>query len=242
MSDDFVSHLEELRKRIFVSLIVFFFGTVLAYFFSGDLIELLIRPLRRYENAQLIFQTPYEAFFTHLKVAALAGLIFSSPVLFTQFWLFVTPGLLPEEKKVIFPLAASSLFLFLAGAAFSYFLIIPWCLHFLLGFQTEHLRPFLSIGSYFSFLLSLVLIFGVMFNIPVVVMGLSSLGLIRSEKLAGSRKLTWLIIFVLSAILTPPDPVSQIMLAVPILALFELAVFLSAWMEKKNKKKRIQTS
>jgi len=138
---DFISHLEELRKRLILALIVFFVATITCYFFSHEILDFLIRPLQRFGQVQLFFQKPYEAFLTHLKVSALLGFIFSTPVLSAQLWLFVTPGLYASEKKMILPLALITFALFLVGAAFAYLVVIPWGLHFLLSYQTTGRRP-----------------------------------------------------------------------------------------------------
>lgn len=235
MAHEFVSHLEELRKRLIISLCAFSLAAAVSYFFSGTLIDLLIAPLRSHRNAQLIFQTPYEAFLIHIKVAALCGLVISLPILFIQFWLFVAPGLYQKEKKTVLPLALSSVVLFLFGAAFAYFLIVPVGLDFLLSFETESMRPLLAIAPYFEFLFGMILAFGIMFDFPVILLGLAKMGIVNSRGLAKARKFIVLAIFVLAAVLTPsPDPVSQLLLAIPLLALFEVSVIICRWVEKKG--------
>ncbi|MDP3920108.1 MAG: twin-arginine translocase subunit TatC [Candidatus Omnitrophota bacterium] len=237
MAPEFLSHLEELRKRLIVSAIAFGLGAILCYFFSGRLIEYLIHPLHRFENAELIFQTPYEAFLTHLKVAGLGGLVLSSPVLFTQMWLFVSPGLYEQEKKSVIPLIVVSFLLFLCGTGFAYYLVIPLGLHFLLSFQTESLRPLLAIGPYFSFLIGMIIAFGVLFDFPVFIIGVVRLGITDSSTLRKARKTIIVIIFIAAAILTPsPDPISQLLLAVPLLVLFEVSLFIAKCIERQKSK------
>ncbi|HTL47981.1 MAG TPA: twin-arginine translocase subunit TatC [Verrucomicrobiae bacterium] len=234
---DFLSHLEELRKRILVSLFVFVACTVAAYFFSRQIVNFLIEPLHKQQNAQLVFQTPYEAFLTYVKVSAVTGLLLSLPVIFFEFWKFVSPGLYDREKKVILPLSFVCVLLFLAGVCFAYFLVIPFGLGFLLSFQTESLRPLIAIAPYFSFLLGMILAFGALFDFPVVLLGLIKLGVMKTETLASMRKLIVVGIFVVAAILTPsPDPVSQLLLAIPLVLLFEITLLIAGRIEKKAPK------
>ncbi|HXV27336.1 MAG TPA: twin-arginine translocase subunit TatC [bacterium] len=233
---DFLSHLEELRHRLIVSIAAFFIASVISYFFSQALLDLLIEPLHRYEKIQLFFQKPYEAFLTHLKVAAFAGFVLSSPVFFTQLWLFISPGLYEKEKRVLLPLILVSIALFLIGTSFAYLVVIPWGLHFLLGFQTESLKPLLTVGTYFSFLLGMMLAFGALFDFPVVMIGLVQLKLVTTKTLAKSRKLTIVLIFIAAALLTPsPDPASQLALALPLLLLFEISLLAAGWLERRAK-------
>lgn len=234
MSTDFTDHLEELRKRIFISLMTFILSSIVAYFFSHYFIEFLISPLKRHKEAELIFQTPYEAFLTHIKVSGFAGLLFSLPVIFFQFWFFISPGLYAREKKTILPLCFVSIALFFTGACLAFFLVIPMGLAFLLSFQTDSLRPLFSIGPYFSFLFNIVLAFGVLFDFPVVLVGLVKMGVLKTSALAASRKIIVVGIFCVSALLTPADPVSQIMLAVPLWLLFEITLIVAKALENEG--------
>lgn len=233
MTADFISHLEELRKRIFICLAVFIAAWIGCYFFSRPLVEVLIAPLKRYEDAQLVFQTPYEAFMTHLHVSGLAAFLLSSPVVFGQLWGFLVPALYVEEKKVIFPLVVLSALLFAAGFSFAYFVVVPMGLHFFLGFQTESLRPLLSIGPYFSFLLWMTVMCGFMFDLPLILLGLIRLGVLRRKGLIAARKYIVVGIFVVAAVITPPDPVSQLMVAGPLWILFEACIMLGKWVEPR---------
>lgn len=236
MTEDFLSHLEELRKRLLIAIGCFFSLAVLAYFFSGQLIDFLVAPLRRQQDAHLIFQTPYEAFLIHVKVAAVAGLLGSLPVLFWQFWIFVAPGLYDKEKKIFLPLIVVCSGLFLTGSAFAYYWVIPFGLNFLLSFQTESLRPFIGIAPYFSFLLGMLLAFGLLFDFPVVMLGLIRLGVLRAEAVAKARRIVVVLIFIAAAILTPsPDPVSQLLLALPLIVLFEISLVIARTTENKGK-------
>jgi len=231
----FLSHLEELRKRIIVSFLCFFAASVAAYFFSGTILDFLITPLARFQNSQLYFQKPYEAFLTHIKVAAFAGFVFSLPVLITQGWLFVSPGLFGHEKIIAALLSLICLFLFLVGAGFAYWVVVPWGIHFLLEFQTESLKPLLGIGPYLSFLTGMIVAFGLLFDFPVVLIGLVRLGATNTNVLAKGRKIVIVVIFITAAILTPsPDPISQLLLAVPLILLFELSLVVARLVEGKK--------
>ena len=239
MASDFLSHLEELRRRLITILIVFSAAAALCYFFSHPLLDLLTAPLRRYGDVRLYFQKPYEAFLTHLKVAALGGFVLSSPVIFAQAWLFVAPGLYEKEKKVFLPVLFISIFLFLTGVLFAYFVIIPWGLAFLLSFQTESLRPLLGIEPYFSFLNGMILAFGVFFDFPVVLVGLVRLGVVRTQTLARARRSMIVFIFIAAAVLTPsPDPLSQILLAVPMVGLFEISLWVASHIQSTTDRKK----
>lgn len=232
--DDVVAHLEDLRKRLLISIASFFFVSVICYFFSSTIIEVLIEPLKQSQNAKLIFQTPHEAFFIHLQVAGFVGFLITFPLMLFQFWLFVSPGLYPKEKKIIFPLIFVSILLFAIGAAVAFYAVIPFCLQFLLGFQTASLQPYIAIDPYFSFLFTLTITFGILFDFPVIILGLVGLRVLSSQLLILWRRWIVVAIFIVSAILTPADPVSQILLALPLLILFEITVFFSKIIERKQ--------
>jgi len=236
--ESFISHLEELRHRLILSFIAFAVAAVASYFFSQEILDFLIQPLRQYEDIELFFHRPYEAFLTHLKVAALSGIVISSPFLFTQAWLFISPGLFDKEKKLLIPLILVSVCLFLTGVFFAHTVVLPFGLHFLLSFQTESLKPLLGIGPYFSFLTGMILAFGILFVLPVILLGLIQLEVIRTASLRRARKVVILTIFIVAAILTPsPDPLSQLLLAIPLLFLFEGSMMIGYFVEKKRKQK-----
>lgn len=231
---DFISHLEELRRRLLFCLIIFGILAITAYFFSHQILDFLIEPLRRHQETALYFHKPYEAFATHLKAAGLTAVVLASPVLVTQLWLFIAPGLYAKEKQILFSLIVATALLFLVGILFAYSVVIPWGLHFLLAFQTDALKPLLGVGAYFSFLTGMMIAFGLLFDFPIVLLGLVRLGVIQTEVLKKSRKIAIVLIFIAAAILTPsPDPISQLFLAVPLLGLFEISLFLAVWAEKR---------
>lgn len=232
-NQSFIDHLEELRWKIIISAIsVVLFG-IAAYCFSDKILAFLLAPLKN-QLEQVYFLTPYEAFAVRIEVSLLAGIVFSLPVILYQAWSFVSPGLYRSEAKVVFSAVFVSLALFLAGAAFSFFVVMPTALRFFLGFQTESLKPLISIGKYVAFLAGMVLAFGVTFNLPVVVVVLSRVGIVSARMLARARKHVIVGAFILSAIITPPDVLSQVLLALPLILLFEVSILLAKIVARKE--------
>ena len=231
----FLDHLEELRQRLLVFLAAVGIFSIAAYFFSSHLLNFFALPLVQIREAELYFQAPYEAFLTHLKIALLTGLLAASPVFFIELWLFIAPGLYRNEQRVFLPLVLVSILLFLLGAAFALWILVPAGLRFFLSFQTESLRPLLGVGPYFSFLIGMILASGVAFDLPVVVLGLVRAKILRAETLQNARKGMIVFILILTAVLTPsPDPVGQILLALPLLLLYEVCIRIAKVIERKD--------
>ena len=220
-------HIEELRQRLFKSFIAIIVGFLIAWPFKKKILLLLERPLPPNLQGKLIFLSPPEAFFTALKISFFAGILISLPYVLYQVWKFVEPGLYEHEKKFILPFMFFSVLFFFLGAAFAYFVILPFGLRFLLGFMGDLLTPQITIGSYVSFVIQMILAFGFVFLLPVVVWLLSKLGIINYKMLEKNRKFAILIIFIVAALLTPPDAFSQIMMALPLLVLYELSIWVS---------------
>ena len=220
-------HIEELRQRLFKSFIAIIVGFLIAWPFKKKILLLLERPLPPNLQGKLIFLSPPEAFFTALKISFFAGILISLPYVLYQVWKFIEPGLYEHEKKFILPFMFFSVLFFFLGAAFAYFVILPFGLRFLLGFMGDLLTPQITIGSYVSFVIQMILAFGFVFLLPVVVWLLSKLGIINYKMLEKNRKFAILIIFIVAALLTPPDAFSQIMMALPLLVLYELSIWVS---------------
>jgi len=220
-------HIEELRQRLFKSFISIIIGFLIAWPFKKKLLLILERPLPDNLKGKLIFLSPPEAFFTALKVSFFAGILIAIPFVLYQVWKFIEPGLYEHEKKFILPFLFISVFCFFSGAAFAYFVILPFGLRFLLGFMGDLLTPQITVGSYISFVIQMILAFGFVFLLPVVVWLLSKLGVINYRMLERNRKFAVLIIFIVAAILTPPDAFSQVMMALPLLALYEISIWVS---------------
>jgi sec-independent protein translocase protein TatC len=220
-------HIEELRERLIKSAVAVVVGFLVAWPFKKQILLFLERPLPDNLKGKLIFLSPPEAFFTALKVSFFAGIVLAFPYVLYQVWKFVEPGLYEHEKKFILPFLFFSVFSFAAGASFAYFVILPFGLRFLLGFMGDLLTPQITIGSYISFVIQMILAFGVVFLLPVVVWLLSRLGVINYTMLERNRKFAILVIFVLAAVLTPPDAFSQLMMALPLLGLYELSIWIA---------------
>jgi sec-independent protein translocase protein TatC len=222
----FTSHLEELRNRLIKCFIAVGIGFALSYGFKEILFKILVRPLVNVmaEGDHLIFTGLPEAFFTYMKVALLAGLMLASPVILYQFWMFVAPGLYKKERRLLGPIVLLSSFFFIAGALFGYFIVFPFGFKFFLGFATESIRPLPSMKEYLSFSAKLLLAFGLVFELPMVLTFLARLGIVSVDFLKKNRKYAVLLFFVGAAILTPPDVVTQIMMALPLMAMYELSI------------------
>jgi sec-independent protein translocase protein TatC len=222
----FTAHLEELRKRLITAFVAVGIGFAASYAFKERLFDILVAPLIRVMETgdNLIYTNLPEAFFTFLKVAFLSGLILASPVIIYQFWMFVAPGLYDKEKRLLVPIIFLSTLFFVGGAFFGYFIVFPWGFKFFLGFATESIRPLPSMKEYLSFSSKLLLAFGVVFELPLVITFLAKLGIVSVEFLKKHRKYALLLFFAGAAILTPPDVVTQIMMALPLMLLYEISI------------------
>jgi len=228
----FLEHLEELRWMVIRSLTGVAIAATAAYFFARDLINLLIRPAPA--GLKLIFLSPTEAFMTYIKVAAYAGLVIAFPYVAWEIWRFIIPGLLEKERKLVAPIVFFTVVCFVVGALFAYLLIIPFGLQFLLSFQTDYLIANITIGKYLGFVTTMLLVFGLVFELPVLAYFLSIIGLLTPEFLRSKRRYGIVIIFIVAAILTPPDAFTQCMLALPLVFLYEISIFVSAAARRKR--------
>lgn len=218
-----VEHLEELRVRLLVSLAALAVATVICWFFVDRILNALVRPVGR-----VVFLAPTEAFFVRVKVAALAGVFLSLPVVLFQLWRFVSVGLTPTERKYTLSLLPASLALFVGGAAFAFFTILPIGVRFLLSYQTPSLVPMISISAYTSFATAFVLAFGLVFQLPIVILFLARIGVVTPATLAAGRRYALLAIVIASAVLTPgTDVFSQVLMAVPTYLLYEASIWLA---------------
>ena len=222
----FTAHLEELRKRLIICFVAVAVGFVACYAFKEKLFQILTQPLISvmHQGDTLIYTGLPEAFFTFLKVSFLGGLMLASPVIIYQFWMFVAPGLYDREKRLLLPIVFLSTIFFVGGALFGYFVVFPFGFQFFLGFATETIRPMPSMKEYLSFSAKLLLAFGLVFELPLVITFLARLGIVSVEFLKKNRKYAILLFFVGAAILTPPDVVTQIMMAVPLMLLYEISI------------------
>ncbi|MDD5439949.1 MAG: twin-arginine translocase subunit TatC [Candidatus Omnitrophica bacterium] len=217
-----LEHLEELRRRIILCLIIVILATVAAYLVSGRLIAFLLRPI-----GNVVFTSPDEAFLAYINVSLFAGLVMSCPFILYHIWRFAAGGLRVVEKSYVFIFGPLSLVLFAVGALFGYFVIVPIGIRFLLSFAGASITPMISIGKYLAFTCSLTLAFGITFELPLAILFLTKLGLVTPRFLAKKRRYAILVIFIVSAILTPPDVMSQFLMAGPLVVLYELSILLS---------------
>ena len=216
-----VGHLSELRQRIVWSVAALIAGTFGAYYHIDELMRFVTAPA-----GKLYFMAPAEGFFAYLKLAVFAGFMLALPVILWQFWLFVAPALTGKEKKWALIMVPGSTILFFTGVAFSYLFVWPSAVKFFLGFGSESLQPMLSLGQYLSFLISFILPFGLIFNLPLALLVLAKLGIISSKFLAKQRRVMIIVAFIVGGIITPtPDIFSQTMMAIPIMVLYEASIW-----------------
>ncbi len=227
-------HLTELRNRILTILGTIFGLFLITYFFSAELLTIAQRPIA---GQNLIFLSPTEAFFARLKIAIYAALFIGLPVMLFQIWQFCAPGLLSRERRYTVIFVLTSMILFTTGAVFCYFLILPYGLSFLLSFATETITPQISIGFYISFIFKLILVFGVVFEVPLVTLLLVQAGVVTPQFLTSNRSYMYVGAFVVAAALTPPDVITQVLMAGPLLILFEVSVAASKILFRRKLKK-----
>lgn len=222
----FTAHLEELRSRLIKSAIAVGVGFAVSYFFKEQIFHVLTLPLINalQSGDHLIYTNLPEAFFTFLKAAFICALMLASPVIIYQFWMFTAPGLYDKEKRLLIPILLLSILFFVGGALFGYFVVFPFGFEFFLSFASETIRPMPSMKEYLGFASKLLLAFGLVFELPLVITFLARLGLVTVAMLKKFRKYTILAIFVAAAILTPPDFITQIFMALPMILLYELSI------------------
>ncbi len=249
----FTSHLVDLRKRIIISLVFVTIGFAAAFNYSEDIFRFLTFPLRYNislsitspfvqlieknvkNNPSLIFLAPAEAFWMHMKVSIITGIVISLPVIFFQIWHFISPGLLHKEKKYVIPFVFITTTFFIVGAAYCFFLVLPFAMGFLLTYKTESMIPMISVEKYVDFCLKFILAFGAIFELPIVIVFFTRMGFVSPKTLAKHRKYAILLAFVAAAILTPtPDVFNQTLMAVPIIVLYEIGILVSRIFVRKK--------
>ncbi len=235
-----MGHLNELRRRLFRMVIIVILGFVAFYGVAEYLYAYLSAPLQAQlpEGSKLIYTSPAGAFFTYMKVALVASLFGTSPITFYQVWAFIAPGLYKEEKRAVLPLAFFSSVFFIAGAAFCFFLVFPIAFKFFMGFATDTIVPMISVEEYLGFALKLLIAFGVVFEMPLFAYFLSRFGILSPDFMRRQRRYAILLIFIVAAILTPPDVFSQCLMAMPMLLLYEVSIYVSAMAYKKKDEKK----
>jgi sec-independent protein translocase protein TatC len=243
----FMEHLGELRKKITVSLIALCVAFIVTFNYSEQILRFLMFPLRytldfsvrkmymyylyqdKLQNTKLVFLSPTEGFWMNMKISLVAALILALPVIFQQIWSFISPGLHSKEKKYVVPFVFLATCLFLVGAAFCFYVVLPFAMSFLLSYKVgDFMMPMLSVGQYVDFCLKFVLAFGAVFELPIIIIFLTRIGLVTPQTLAKHRRYSILIAFIVAAILTPtPDVFNQTLMAVPMVILYEVGILMS---------------
>ena len=242
----FVEHLTELRSRLVKSIIYLFIFFVICYFFAENIYSFLLAPYAEAVkddeiNRRMIFTALHETFITYLKVAFFAAMFITSPIILTQIWKFVAPGLYKNEKRALLPYLVATPALFLLGGMLVYYLIMPLAIKFFLSFEAPaHIGSLpiqleAKVNEYLSLIMRLIFAFGISFQLPVLLSLLARVGFIDSQYLKKRRKYVIVIIFAIAALLTPPDPITQIGLGIPLLILYELSILSVKIIEKKKK-------
>jgi sec-independent protein translocase protein TatC len=239
-----LDHLLELRTRLLYSVAALFVAFIGCWFFSKDIFDFLAKPLAdillQETGRKFIYTALTEAFFTQVKVAFFGAICISFPIFATQIWKFVAPGLYKNERGAFLPFLVATPALFLAGAAVLYYVMLPVAWRFFLGFQSEGGPDTLPVqlearvGEYISLVMKLIFAFGLCFQLPVLLTLLVRAGITDSKGLAAKRKYAIVAVFVVAAVITPPDPISQISLAIPILVLYEVSIFCAKLVERSR--------
>jgi sec-independent protein translocase protein TatC len=236
----FTQHLEELRKRLLVCVVALGIGFLLCYAVADKIFQILCRPwldaLPKDQAIKLIATAPHEAFFTYIKVAFIAGFMLAVPVVLYELWCFIAPGLYENEKRALLPVVFFSSFFFLGGASFGYFFVFPYGFQFFTSFATDYITPMITTREFLSFTTRMLLGFGVVFELPIFAFFLAKLGLITAPLMRRIRKAAIIVIFIIAAAITPgPDIFSQLMMAGPLVILYETSVWIVHVFGKKEK-------
>ncbi|MBN1480593.1 twin-arginine translocase subunit TatC [candidate division KSB1 bacterium] len=229
----FLDHLEELRWTIIRSLIAIFVGAIICFFFNERIIAVL-KAVAPSGKMTLVILGPTDDFVIAIKVAMFAGLVLALPFVAYEFWKFIVPGLLAREKKLVPPIVFFTVLCFVSGGVFAYFVILRFALHFLLTFSDQTVNM-IAINKYLGFVVTIILVFGVVFELPVLSFFLSKIGLLTPDFLRSKRRYGIVIIFILAAMLTPPDVMTQLLLAGPLIVLYEISIWVSAAVVRKKK-------
>jgi sec-independent protein translocase protein TatC len=230
-----MAHLEELRKRLVIAACAWFVAFLVCYSYAETLFKYIAQPVKKAlpEGSSLVFLSATEPFFTYMKLGAVAAFLVASPIIFWQFWAFISPGLYHKEKRLVVPFVFASCLCFGIGTYFGFFLVFPQVFTFLVSFGLSgDLAPMLSMGSYLSFSTKLLFAFGLVFELPIIIFFRARIGVVNYQWLAQRRKYALVVGFVIGAILTPPDVFSQIALALPFVLLYEIGIWVARFFGK----------
>ena len=233
----FFSHLKELRDRLLVCVIAVGIAFLITYGFKEKIFEFLMHPfiVVMPAGSSFIFTTVTEAFLTYFKIAIVAAVFLGSPVLLYEIWMFVAPGLYDTERKYIYPFIIFGSLLFIVGALFCYYLVLPILFRFFVGYASEFVIPMPSLKEYMSLTLKLLITFGLVFLLPLVAYYLARAGIINHRLLSSKRRYAILGIFVVSAVITPPEVTSQLLFVIPLIGLYEISIIIARIFGKKEK-------
>ncbi len=231
-----IAHLKELRDRIVVCVIAVAIAFFVTYYFKEQIFRFLMEPFIKVmpQKSSFIFIGVTEAFITYFKMSVVAALFLAAPVLLYEIWMFVAPGLYDKEKKYVYPFIFFGSIFFIAGALFCYYFVMPTAFGFFVSYAADFITPMPDLKSYMSLCLRLLLIFGFIFELPLVSYYLSKAGIINARMLSSKRRYAILGVFIVSALLTPPDVMSQLLMAIPLWGLYELSIVIARVFGKKE--------
>ncbi|KKB13648.1 MttB family protein [Devosia geojensis] len=233
-----LDHLVELRKRLIHSLIALGVLLVACFIFAGQIFDILLEPYRSVvpnpAELELIYTAPQEFFFTQLNIAFFGALFLGFPYIATQIYMFVAPGLYRHERKAFIPYLVATPVFFLLGAMLVYFAVLPMAMRFFLGMETENVSMLVKVSEYLGLAMTLIIAFGICFQLPVVLTLLARIELVNTEMLKKGRRYAIVAILAVAAFITPPDPISQIGLAIPVYLLYEASIWSVRWIERSR--------
>lgn len=228
-----VGHLSELRKRIIISALTLIVFSFIGYYFAESIAKNIVG---RAPDMEFVYISPSELMLSYIRIAIFCGLTIGAPIILSQIWLFVSPGLEKSQRRYVVTTLLLGGGFFIVGAVFSYIVVLPLIFKFFAGFQMSEIKATISFSNYLNFIISILLAFGVVFELPIIMYLFSRLGLLKVEFFTRNRKYMILIIFFVAAVLTPPDIVSQVLLAIPMLGLYEIGIVLSKIGQKNRLK------
>ncbi|MFZ7119337.1 MAG: twin-arginine translocase subunit TatC [Eubacteriaceae bacterium] len=235
-----IEHLAEFRKRLIIVIVYFAIITLVSFNFSDNIVKLMIESAQEL-GYQLVYLAPGELLSQYIKLSIICGIVFSSPIILVQTWSFIRPGLKKSESTIGFLTLFAGLICFLIGAIFSYIIVMPLILSFFINIdQYQTVAATISIQNYLNFVFSTLISFGIVFEMPIITVMLTQIGLLKPQWLIKSRRIVIVVIFVVGAIITPPDIISQILISIPMLILFEISIILSKIINRKKIKKDIE--
>lgn len=231
----FTAHLAELRTRLIRSFIAVAVGFLISYAYVQQIFEFLMRPMIQAmpPGSPLVFTSLTEGFFTYFKLALTSGICLALPVILYQLWRFIAPGLLEHERRYALPFVFFVSSFFILGASFAYYVVFPSIFRFLMSFSSDIVKPMPSMKEYLAFSSKMLLTFGLIFEYPPLVFFLAKVGILKGTWLARQRRYAIILIFVLAAVITPPDAVSQLLMALPMMVLYELGIIIAKVFGKK---------